>query len=509
MSADKVEKCARLLSQKSTDDEKFAGLLLLPRVVDPQDARSWSLIFDSMDIRFVERLLRTGIKQAKATGTEATDHTLLSIAVSIIDVLASHSHIAASPRIIERIPSLCAVAALKIDHVSSEAMSALSRLLVHDAAVKVILETPSLLTDIINSAKDSEPAVQFIDYVLNRCSQFATGEYLSGWISMVGCAATVFEQEHSKVKFDLIGVLANALEPVTASSATDIEETGSNAQLVKSISSGCISILKQKTEASQYTDQALVLYSHLVRLWPQAVFLRLASKRDSSDTVDSKEAELVLRLACIEGQAAIDAMMIVDSSQPDSVFIKPGWKLPICTEMAASWLSWVTRWLDDQPPDSLEVDEAALYKIMSEIQRLATSSVGLLVDWKERMHDEQAMLESSSELVIAIVHFLSLWLSTDPKIHQAAIPVLPMCTKWIRNKENGTVFADYLRPCVSFALETCGISEAQYADDLKTHQLHHDRSQAQGFASPWVGTIEFDDLARAVYSIPTDEEMLL
>ncbi|KAJ2845558.1 hypothetical protein IWW36_004731, partial [Coemansia brasiliensis] len=502
MSTHKIEKCAQLLSQKSTDDEKFAGLLLLPRIVDPQDAQSWSLLFDAMDIRFIERLLRTGIKQANASSTEeASDHTMLSIAVSIIDVLASHDHIATSPRIVERIPSLSAVAALKIDNVSSEAMSALSRLLVYDDAVKVILETPSLLTDIINTIKDSQSqsTVQFIDYALNRCSQFISSEskYLLGWISVVSCAAAAFDHENSKVKFDLIGVLANALEPVTASTAIDIEETGPLMQLVKHTSSGCISILKQKTEANQYTDQALVLCSHLVRLWPRAIFLGLASNHDSNDTVNQKEAELVLRLACIEGQSAIDAMMIIDSSQSANEFIERGWKLPICAEITASWLSWVTRWLDDQPPDSLEVDESALYKIMSEIQRLATSSITLLVDWKERMPDEQEMLDSGSVLVISIVHFLSLWLSTDPKLHQAAMPILPMCTKWISNKEHGAIVAEYLRPCISFALETCGISEAQYADDLKTHQLHHDRSQAQEFASPWVGTIDFDDLARA------------
>ncbi|KAJ1831619.1 hypothetical protein LPJ63_004142, partial [Coemansia sp. RSA 2711] len=73
---EQVEKCARLLSRKSTDDEKFAGLLLLPRVVDAQDAESWSLVFDAMDMRFIERLLRTGLKQSE-------DNMLLNIAVSI------------------------------------------------------------------------------------------------------------------------------------------------------------------------------------------------------------------------------------------------------------------------------------------------------------------------------------------------------------------------------------------------------------------------------------------
>ncbi|KAJ2518029.1 hypothetical protein GGH20_004668, partial [Coemansia sp. RSA 1937] len=75
---EQVEKCARLLSRKSTDDEKFAGLLLLPRVIDAQDTDAWTLIFDAMDIRFIERLMRTGIKQADEQRTG--DQALLNIA---------------------------------------------------------------------------------------------------------------------------------------------------------------------------------------------------------------------------------------------------------------------------------------------------------------------------------------------------------------------------------------------------------------------------------------------
>ncbi|KAJ2341403.1 hypothetical protein GGF43_006180, partial [Coemansia sp. RSA 2618] len=432
-SQEQVEKCIHLLSRKSTDDEKFAGLLLLPRVVDAQDADAWTRVFDTMDIRFIERLMRTGIKQSSS----AADHTLLNIAVSVIDVLASHAHIATSTRMLERIPTLCTVAAMNIDCISTEAVLALSKLLAQDAAIDMVLKDPAMLIRVINAAPECpEPRqiVQFLDYVLNRGSQFVRAhrdpEVIQGWVAAVACAAAAFAQSHSVLKFELIPALANALEPMTTEDAAVIDELASSLPLAKSVSAGCIAILKQKTEATQYTDQALALYSHLVRLWPQHVFLGLAMQNTAAGTVDRKEAELALRLSCVEGQAAIDSMMITppdaqNKMHADRERIRRGWKLSVCAEIAAAWLEWATRWLDDQLPDSTAVNESAIYAMMNEMQKLASSVIGFMLDWKERVSSEKTMLETGPELIASTVHFLAQWLATDPKLHQAAMPVLP------------------------------------------------------------------------------------
>ncbi|KAJ2146534.1 hypothetical protein IW142_002048 [Coemansia sp. RSA 564] len=508
---EQVEKCARLLSRKSTDDEKFAGLLLLPRVIDAQDTDAWTLIFDAMDIRFIERLMRTGIKQADEQRTG--DQALLNIAVSVIDVLASHASIATNTRMLDRIPTLCTVAAMEIDKVSADAISVLCKLLAHDAAIDRVLHDSSILVQVVDAAsKCSDPRAiaQFLDYALNRGSHYIHTHHdtavARGWAAVVASTAEAFDKSHTVLKFELIAALANALEPITVDDAHYIDEQSSCISLIQSVSSGCIFVLKQKTEATQYTDQALVLYSHLTRLWPHHVFVGLV--HNATHAVHQKEAELALRLACVEGQSAIDSMMIAPpDSQADRMRIRRGWKLSVCAEIAAAWLEWVTRWLDDQP-ESTNIDEASIYNMMNEVQKLASSVVNFMLDWKERT-SERLMPENGADLIVSSVRFLALWLATDPKMHQAAMPILSMCTLWIvHSPEHGATIAEYVRPCISFALETCGISEAQYAADLMTRELHHDRSQAEEFASPWVGTIEFDDLARAVYSIPSDEDML-
>ncbi|KAJ2342643.1 hypothetical protein GGF43_005880, partial [Coemansia sp. RSA 2618] len=116
-------------------------------------------------------LMCTGIKQSSS----AADHMLLSIAMSVIDVLASHAHIATSMHMLEHILTLCTVAAMNIDCISAEAVLVLSKLLPQDAAIDMVLKDPAMLIQVINVALECpEPCqiVQFLDYALNCGSQF-------------------------------------------------------------------------------------------------------------------------------------------------------------------------------------------------------------------------------------------------------------------------------------------------------------------------------------------------
>ncbi|KAJ2379565.1 hypothetical protein H4S02_007088, partial [Coemansia sp. RSA 2611] len=107
---EQIERCAGLLSSKSTDDEKLAGLLLLPRIVDAKDGESLEYIFDSMDAKFIERLMRTGIKQVESH--TSAELPMLDIALSVVNVFSSHSTIATKPKMQERILTLFKVATL-------------------------------------------------------------------------------------------------------------------------------------------------------------------------------------------------------------------------------------------------------------------------------------------------------------------------------------------------------------------------------------------------------------
>ncbi|KAJ1881252.1 hypothetical protein H4R99_001583 [Coemansia sp. RSA 1722] len=522
-----IDQCAQLLSSQSTDDEKLAGLLLLPRIIDAQDGDSLALVFESMDSRFLERLLRTGIKQHLKN---QDDSPMLGIAAYVIDVFASHQKIAQHPRMLDRIPTLYRAASLGIPGVSAEAMQALGKILALDAGAQRILDRSELFVDAV-----SETELRNMDvagFVLKRCSEFIhlhddISIYAHGWGCLVGKFSSMFDAARDMVKFELMSVLASCLEPLDSDDAAGIDAVDSCLRVVSAISSGCAWILSQKSEPTKYTDQALVLYSHLARLWPSHAY-----SRDPPYPDLTKNSELALRLACIEGQASLDGMMICapldkkagkmtleQEAKKEKERLKLGWKYPVCAEIASGWLEWIGRWLDEQPDQiepangaekqQEEEQEQTIYKLMSEVQKLSEASVGFLCDWKDRTRDDLQMLSSAPELVLSAMHLLGAWLATDPKLHKPAIPILPMCATWILQGGNdGAVIKEYMRPCISFALDTCDVSEMHYVDDLKTRESRYARPKTLEFASPWVGSIEFDDLSRAVYNIPSDEDIL-
>ncbi|KAJ2805947.1 hypothetical protein H4R20_001888, partial [Coemansia guatemalensis] len=524
-----LEKCAQLLSRKSTDDEKFAGLLLVPRIVDTQDAESLRYLFEAMDPKFLARLLRANPPQAAhgsaSAEPEPEELLQLNIALHIIDVFGSHNNIASDRRMLDHIPRLCELACMCSAEVATGAAQVLYKLFAQDAAVGEILRQPDCLLALLTSTAtdgDRQHLVRLLEYALSRCSQFIHSHsyddvHMCGWVAIVAKAASILRASQDKHKFDYLSMLVEALDPLTAKDAVDANALWSCWPLVRDISAGCVEILRQKSEATQYSDISLALYAHLARLWPDFVFSKLAmsSTSDAVEAVEKKEAALALRLMCVEGQAAIDTMMIhppegsdrLSQRKADQARVKRGWKLTFCAETAAIWLGWTTSWLDSQP-GTKEVDEATIYALMGEVQKFAISAVDFLIDWSERVGNQQ-MLDHASGLVMSTVHFLAQWLATDPNLHKAATPILTMCLDWITTSEEyGSVISRYVMPCITFALDTCGISEEQYKADIKARDLHHDCTQAQEFASPWVGTMELDDLARAVYHIPSDEDIL-
>ncbi|KAJ2712527.1 hypothetical protein H4R19_002708 [Coemansia spiralis] len=524
---EQLDRCARLLSRKSTDDEKFAGLLLVPQLVGPQDSAALVHIFFELDFTFIERLLRTGLKLL-AAHPDGDGLELLAVAVSVVDVMASQGALARDAGMLARIPTLCRVACLDVAAVADEAIQALCKMLTQDAVVHALLARPEVLVGIVDAASTrSESLVlsRFLDYTLNRCSACVAAHSsryrrsIRGWVAAVTHAAAAFAVSETHFKFELLSVLANALEPISPEdSAAAADEVLPCGPLVGHISAGCIGILKQKTEAATYTDHALVLYSHLVRLWPGLVFLGVVQPPPggAAIAVPRHEAELVLRLACVEGHTAIDAMMICAPDQSstqsardaDRERLLRGWKLPCCVAIAAGWLEWVGRWLEDQL-ESAAVDEAGICAVMNEVQKLARSAIGFMADWRERVPSEQDMADNGPALVLGVVQFLGQWLAMDTTLHQAAMPVLALCAAWAAGDSGGAAaVAEYMRPCIAFALDTCGISEAQYVEELVARELRHDRPPPAEYASPWVGTIEFDDLARAAYGIPSDEDVL-
>lgn len=54
-----IDRCLDLIAPSASDESKFVGMLMLPRLLNQDDHASIKHVFDRMNFKFIERLLRT------------------------------------------------------------------------------------------------------------------------------------------------------------------------------------------------------------------------------------------------------------------------------------------------------------------------------------------------------------------------------------------------------------------------------------------------------------------
>ncbi|CAO3593104.1 unnamed protein product [Absidia cylindrospora] len=100
-----IDRCLGLIAPSASDELKFVGMLLLPRLLNQDDHPSIQHVFDHMNFKFIERLLRTNHE----VGGEVPDHILKEIAVNILACFAHYDTMAPTQHMIYRIPALSTV----------------------------------------------------------------------------------------------------------------------------------------------------------------------------------------------------------------------------------------------------------------------------------------------------------------------------------------------------------------------------------------------------------------
>lgn len=58
---DQIKKCMLLLKSHTKDEEKFVALLILPKLLDPNDKELMSIVYKEIDFVFLRRLLLSSI----------------------------------------------------------------------------------------------------------------------------------------------------------------------------------------------------------------------------------------------------------------------------------------------------------------------------------------------------------------------------------------------------------------------------------------------------------------
>jgi hypothetical protein len=124
--AAEIDQCLNLLSPSSSDESKFTALLILPRLLDSNDHATIQRVFDKMNFKFIERLMKSStswaiIYQFRTIDVywfavvfylfiektaEVPETVMQEIAVNILSYFSTVESLTSSEQLIARIPTL-------------------------------------------------------------------------------------------------------------------------------------------------------------------------------------------------------------------------------------------------------------------------------------------------------------------------------------------------------------------------------------------------------------------
>ncbi|KAG0592349.1 hypothetical protein M758_1G239200 [Ceratodon purpureus] len=120
-----MDECLKLL-QGANDEQRLVGLLLATKIVQGNDLHAVRRVFDAIGFPFLNRLLRTGTGQARASGADAVGQTdkgqqqaYLHLAISIISAFCRLPELAAMDENISKVSILVETLARKDDELAA------------------------------------------------------------------------------------------------------------------------------------------------------------------------------------------------------------------------------------------------------------------------------------------------------------------------------------------------------------------------------------------------------
>ncbi|OZJ05766.1 hypothetical protein BZG36_01329 [Bifiguratus adelaidae] len=99
---EQLTSCLQLLHNEASDESKFVALLLLPRIVDPNNEAAVMQAFNGMNFKFLDRMLRTGHNPNSDVSVEL----LHSVACEILKAFTNYQKCISSDDMVMRIPAL-------------------------------------------------------------------------------------------------------------------------------------------------------------------------------------------------------------------------------------------------------------------------------------------------------------------------------------------------------------------------------------------------------------------
>ncbi|KAI9011141.1 Neurochondrin-domain-containing protein [Gaertneriomyces semiglobifer] len=319
--------CLSLLSAETRDEDKFAALLILPRLLDHNNEETLRYAFTGMNWRFIGRLLA-----AKPNDGLPAD-TLHAIAVHIIASFCTDAELCAKQEMHGMVPGMINLLVTKEDEVAESVLRCLSGIVLTDVGARIIDASHGLeaLTAVIKSDhKESNRSLglnilrQYAHWLTSSNDDNAHAQAIS---QMMPSLAHVFANEQGQLKFEAAETIASLLAGWQGISIQEpLPSWGMD------LHQGLKSLMSSKL-SPPHRDLTFLLVSTILHVLHHQ-FLSLSSDHKLSTP---RFVALLLHTSCAEIRVVLDEIDSMKQSERE----RAQGILPLCSQIVESCIKWM------------------------------------------------------------------------------------------------------------------------------------------------------------------------
>ncbi|KAA8521621.1 hypothetical protein F0562_012294 [Nyssa sinensis] len=333
-----LEDCLKLLKGER-DEQRLAGLLLVTKFCKGDDQVSIRKVYDAVGVRFLERLLRTGMGKGSVSmsGVDNRD-AYLQLSVTVLAAFCWVPEIASSKDMVLKIPLILEIMSKEsgssvieecyeflflVSNASEDGVTALYE----SGGMKVLASQMATFSD---GSQLMEVSIRLVQLVISKLSLvIISNEYPSELSIMVATIAKQFAVLHNALKFEVLHLLSAILS--SEYSAPVHEELRFRANDIWStyVRVGVVAILQNRVAPAEKL-QALILAESMISILGEEWLIGQMHLSDMEDPIPADRCILlVLESSRVEVAVLLNDLAYLkyeasknSSSSADTILLK-------------------------------------------------------------------------------------------------------------------------------------------------------------------------------------------
>ncbi|KAI9017870.1 Neurochondrin-domain-containing protein [Phycomyces nitens] len=433
-----IDRCLGMIGPSSSDESKFVGMLVLPRLLQQDNVEQIQHVFEGMNFKFIERLLRT----PKNENAEIPESVLREIAVNILACFARYETMATSQKMVDKIPGLSIILTPNDpSDLTREVLHILLCVAVNKEGLVKMLD-PDVLKNILQvfvETKQEEErnlCLALIKAIYGRTCHRLHEAKIPSLVSslryslktLFGILASVFSQDQAELKFQCLGILAQILPDIPAEIIDQYKnQVDPKATWLVDIRKGLRQVVTNKV-GDELRDQATLVTACLVRYFgPQWLFSpllrtkqarRLKEAKDDKKTMeDYAEANfpaLLIHLVSVEARVMVDqindARQAAHNGTPRQTKADRRHEvvLPLLFEILEGAIEYLSESFDEN--EESQMDPEMLLKIRTTL----SDTMDVVMELLQFIQNTSSPEESEDDPVAqACMRIVALWLAEE------------------------------------------------------------------------------------------------